>query len=106
MSAKPFEIMRWDSPREPDADFLARMMNREGLQPETIELAPGTRTAEKKQDQLLMVVLAAGQIQVSFPGYGVIGLDPGDILEIQPDVLHDFTVSSAQAAVLLQACKG
>jgi hypothetical protein len=105
MNQSPFEIMRWESPRAPDREFLLRMMNREGLQPKPVELAAATHTPEMKFDRPLVLVPADGKIQVSFPGYGVIELSPGDILEIQPDVLHDVIVSSTQPAVILQAFK-
>lgn len=105
MSQRPFEIMRWESPRQPDQEFLTRMMSREGLQPEPVELAAETHTPEMKFDRPLVMVPSAGHIQVSFPGYGVIELDPGDILEINPGVLHDIIVNSPQPAVILQAFK-
>lgn len=103
MTPRPFEIMRWESPKEPDVAMLTRMMSREGLTAESKELAAKTHTPEMKFDKPLVMVLAAGRVQASFPGYGVIELDPGDILEINPGVLHDIIVSSTQPAVILQA---
>ena len=49
--------------------------------------------------------MVSGQLQYSFPGYGVIELMPGDILEIQPDVLHDVMVSGEHPAVVLEALR-
>jgi hypothetical protein len=105
MNQRPFEIMRWESPKPPTPDFLERMLVREGLTPENLELPADIHTPEMKFEQSVVRVLVAGHIQYSFPGYGVIELDPGDMLEIQPGVLHDAIVSASQAAVLLQAFK-
>lgn len=105
MNQRPFEIMRWESSNPPSLDFLTRMLAREGLKPEQVELASKTHTPEMKFDQTAVRVLVSGKIQFSFPGYGVIELEPGDILEINPGVLHDIIVSSSQPAVLLEALR-
>lgn len=103
MSLAPFEIIRWDAPKEPNLGFLMNMMLRDGLKAEPLELAAKTHSPEVKYPQTAVRVLVEGTIQYSFPGYGVIELEPGDMLEIQPGVLHDVTVSSSRPAVLLQA---
>jgi hypothetical protein len=103
MSQRPFEIMRWESSALPTVEALTRMMQREGLQPSQAQLEPQSQTSEMKFDKTMVRVLVSGIVQVSFPGYGVIQLDPGDIVEINPDVLHDLVVSSAQPAVILEA---
>lgn len=105
MSQKPFEIMHWESQKEPTLELLTRMMAREGLQPESIELAPKTHTPEMKFAQMRVAVLVSGKVQYAFPGYGVQEVTPGDILEIYPQVLHDIIVLSPQPAVILQAFK-
>jgi hypothetical protein len=105
MSNKPFEIMRWESPDSPEQAFLSRMMEREGLQATPIELAAQTHTPEMKFEQTRVSVVVAGKVQYSFPGYGVIELGPGDILEINPGVLHDIIVSGPQPAMLLEASR-
>jgi hypothetical protein len=81
------------------------MMHRENLQPTETRLEPHSQTAEMKFAQPLVRVLVSGIVQVSFPGYGVIQLKPGDILEINPHVLHDMIVSSSQPAVLLESVR-
>jgi quercetin dioxygenase-like cupin family protein len=78
------------------------MMIREGLKPIQTQLEPHTHSPEIKFAQTAVRVLVSGKVQFSFPGYGVIELDPGDILEIEPNVLHDIMVGS-QPAVLLEA---
>lgn len=103
MSERPFEIMRWEPSTPPDLDVLQRMMVREGLQPLQTQLEPQTHSPEIKFDKTAVRVLLSGKVQFSFPGYGVLELAPGDILEIEPDVLHDIIVSSHQPAVLLEA---
>lgn len=105
MNQKPFEIMRWESPNPPTLDFLTRMMAREGLRASQSELPGQSRSPEMKFDRTAVMVVVSGQLQYAFPGYGVIDVDPGDILEINPEVLHDVTVSSTQPAVLLQALR-
>jgi mannose-6-phosphate isomerase-like protein (cupin superfamily) len=105
MPAKPYEIMRWDSPKEPDWSFLTRMMAREGLEAKVMELSAKTSTPEMKFEKIAVRVLVSGQVQFAFPGYGVIELDPGDILEINPGVLHDIMVLGSQPAMLLEAFK-
>lgn len=105
MNPKPFEIMRWESPEPPTLAFLTRMMQREGLQASQDELAGKSRSPEMKFDQTRVMVVVQGQLQFAFPGYGVIDVDPGDIVEISPGVLHDVTVNGAQAAILLQALR-
>lgn len=105
MSQKPFEIMRWESPNPPTADFLARMMSREGLQANQSELPAQSRTQEMKFDRTMVMVVVSGRLQYAFPGYGVIDVEPGDVLEINPGVLYDVTVSSAQPAIFLQAIR-
>ncbi len=105
MNSKPFEIMRWESPDSPTLEFLTRMMQREGLQPSQSELAGHSRSLEMKFNQTRVLVVVQGQLQFAFPGYGVIDVESGDILEINPGVLHDVTVKGSQAAVLLQALR-
>jgi hypothetical protein len=82
-----------------------RMLAREGLQPSQTQLEPLSQTPEVKFAKTAVRVLVSGAVQFSFPGYGVIDLAPGDILEIEPDVLHDVMVSSSQPAVLLEALR-
>jgi hypothetical protein len=103
MNTKPFDIMRWESPDAPTPELLTRMMNREDLQPETQELAPQSRSQEMKFAQTRVIISSQGKVQVSFPGYGVIEILPGDILEIAPDTLHDLIVESQQPSIILQA---
>lgn len=105
MSKKPFEIMRWESSSPPSLDFLIRMMAREGLCATPSELALHTHTVEMKFEKTAVQVVVSGKIQYAFPGYGVIDLEPGDILEINPGVLFDMTVSGAQPALLLEALR-
>ena len=105
MTQRPFEIMRWESVSPPTLESLSRMMAREGLRAEPSELAPQTHTPEMKFERTAVRVLVSGKLQFSFPGYGVIELGPGDILEINPGVLHDIIVSSAQPAIVLEALR-
>lgn len=105
MSQSPFEIMRWDDAAPPSLALLVRMLEREGLHPEQTELPSQTRSPEMKFPDVVVRVLVAGKVQYSFPGYGVIELEPGDILEINPGVLHDVIVDSAQPAMLLEAIR-
>jgi mannose-6-phosphate isomerase-like protein (cupin superfamily) len=103
MQEKPFDITRWDSPQAPSQDFLERLLTREGLKPERQEFVGKTHTPEMKFDQAVVWALISGQLQVSFPGYGVIALKPGDMLEVQSGVLHDLIVVSEKSAQLLEA---
>lgn len=106
MSQPPFEIMRWDDDSvTPSLDFLLRMMTREGLKPEQTELASHTQSAEMKFSEIVVRVVVTGRLQYSFPGYGVIELEPGDILEINPGVLHDVIVASSHPATILEATR-
>lgn len=105
MSSQPFEIIRWEAPREPDEEFLTYMLIRDGYEPERTELTPGTRSPEMKFDKTVIRVLISGKVQYSFPGYGSIDLAPGDILEISPATLHDIIVEEGQPGVILQAVK-
>lgn len=105
MSQPPFEIMRWDDAATPSLELLIRMLEREGLQPEQTELASQTHSPEMKFPHSVVRVLVFGKVQYSFPGYGVIELEPGDILEINPGVLHDVIVASPQSATLLEAAR-
>jgi quercetin dioxygenase-like cupin family protein len=105
MNTKPFEIMRWESPDEPTPEFLNRMMRREGLQAETQELPPQSRSQEMKFSRTRVIISSRGKVQVSFPGYGVIEITPGDILEIAPDTIHDLIVEHSQPSTILQAFK-
>ena len=99
----PFEIMRWESASPPSVELLTRMLVREGLQPAQTQLQSQSHSPEIKFAETAVRVLVSGAVQFSFPGYGVIELEPGDILEIEPDVLHDIIVSGHQPAVLLEA---
>ena len=103
MSLTPFEIMRWEDEALPSLAFLVRMLEREGLQPVQSELPPKTHSPEIKFAQPVVRVVVSGKVQYSFPGYGVIELEPGDILEISSDVLHDVIVESHQPALILEA---
>ncbi len=100
---RPFEISRWESLKAPTPEFLAQMLEREGYEMETIEVPAGTHTPEFIFDDAVVRVLMTGHIQYSFPGYGVIELNPGDMLRIEPGVRHDAIVSSEEAATLLRA---
>lgn len=103
MTPRPFDIIRWESPNVPSLELLSRLLSREGLVGEPHEVPPQTHTPEMKFDRRAVRALVAGSVQYSFPGYGVIELHPGDILEILPDSLHDIIVSGSQPAVLLEA---
>lgn len=103
MSNRPFEVTRWESATAHSPELLSRMLMREGLRAEPRELPPQTRTPEMRFDRTAVRVLVSGYIQYSFPGYGVIELHPGDMLEILPGVLHDVIVSGSRQAVLLEA---
>lgn len=105
MNIKPFEIMRWESPDAPTPDFLNRMMSREGLQSEVQELPAYSRSQEMKFARTRVIISSQGKVQVSFPGYGVIEIMPGDILEIAPDTIHDLIVENNQPSTILQAFK-
>lgn len=105
MNSKPFDIMRWESPNAPTSEQLTRMMAREGLTPETQELPPQSRSVEMQFAQTRVIVSSQGKVQVSFPGYGVIEISPGDILEIIPETIHDLIVESPHPSVILQAFK-
>ena len=97
--------MRWESATTPTADFLTRMLSREGLSPEPVEFAAQSQSMEMKYEQAVVYVVATGKIQYAFPGYGAIDLAPGDILEINPGVLHDITVTGNQSASVLKALR-
>jgi hypothetical protein len=103
MSQTPFEIMRWDDAATPTLERLMRMLEREGLKPEQAELPSPSHSPEMKFDRSVVRVLVNGKVQYSFPGYGVIELEPGDVLEINPGVLHDVIVAGSQPAILLEA---
>jgi hypothetical protein len=104
MNQPPFEIMRWDDAATPSQEFLARMLTREGLLPQQTEWASNTHSPEMKFPQTVVRVVVSGKLQYSFPGYGVIELEPGDILEINPGVLHDVIVGS-HPTILLEAIR-
>lgn len=103
MTPRPFDIIRWESPKDPSLELLTRMLSRDGLESEAHEVPPQTHTPEMKFDRPAVRALVTGNVQYSFPGYGVIELHPGDILEILPDSLHDIIVSGNQPAILLEA---
>jgi hypothetical protein len=106
MSHKPFEITRWDSPKTPSLEFLERMLGREGLHANLQEFASNSRTPEMKFDKPVVWALISGQLQVSFPGYGVIDLKPGDMLEVEADILYDLIVTHDHPVQLLEAFRG
>lgn len=97
--------MRWDADKPPTSEFLKRMMTREGLCPEQVELPANSRSPEMKFEQTRVLVASAGCVQVSFPGYGSVEVFPGDILEIQPHTTHDFIVDHVDCTVIYEAFK-
>ena len=103
MTEKPFEITRWESPKTPDPEFLARMLGRENLTGELQEMPAGEHTIERKYERDALAVVVSGRLQVALPGSGVVELGPGDMLEIRPHVLHDLTVVGAQPVQYLLA---
>lgn len=105
MSDRPYEFTRWEAPRDPDQAFLTRMLSREGLSSELKEMEADARTPEIKFARPVVCALVSGHLQFAFPGYGVIELLPGDLLEIEPDVLHDITVLSGKPAAYLLALR-
>ena len=105
MSQLPFEIMRWESTQLPSIQVLENLLIQENLSPTTQTLCANSQTPEMKFEKVAIKVLVSGKLQFAFPGYGVIELHPGDILEINPDTLHDIYVLSSQEAILLEAFK-
>jgi len=105
MSHKPFEIIRWDSPKTPSLEFLERMLTRDGLVSHLQEFSGDTRTPEMKFDKPVVWALISGHLQVSFPGYGVIDLKPGDMLEVEANILYDLIVPHDDPVQLLEAFK-
>lgn len=104
ISLKPFDIMRWELDQAPDREFLQQMLTREGLQSTLLELAARSHSPEVKYERPCVHVVVSGHVQYAFPGYGAIELNAGDILEINPQVLHDTIVlNSDQPALILQA---
>jgi len=104
-SHKPFEITRWDSPKTPSLEFLERMLSRDGLNSHLQEFSGDTHTPEMKFDKPVVWALISGQLQVSFPGYGVIDLKPGDVLEVEAGVFYDLIVPHDHPVQLLEAFK-
>jgi mannose-6-phosphate isomerase-like protein (cupin superfamily) len=100
---KPFEITRWESSKTPSQEFLERLLSREGLQAKLLEVARDTHTPEMKFDKTVVWALVSGFLQVSFPGYGVIDLRPGDTLEVEANTLYDLIVDHSQPVQLLEA---
>jgi len=104
VSAKPFDIMQWDAPEAPTKDKLVGLLEREGLKLSEESLSPG-KTPEMKNTKVTVYVLISGSVYVGLPGYGSVDLDPGDILEINPDVTHDLVVTGQGQAILLKALR-
>lgn len=96
----PFEIMRWDHSEAPTLERLQRIMDREGFAGGVESLAASAKTPEMKFDKEVFLAPVAGVVQVAFPGYGVIELNPGDILEIQPHTTHDMIAIGKNAEIL------
>ena len=96
----PFEIMRWDHSEAPSLERLQRIMEREGFTGTQEEFGASTKTPEMKYTQEVFLAPISGNFKVAFPGYGVIELNPGDILEIQPDTTHDIIAIGKPAQVL------
>ncbi len=105
MTLQPFEITRWDAPRTPDLPFLTRLMSREGLHPEQMELAADARTPELKTERETVFMVAAGHLQFALPGYGVYELMPGDMLVLHAHIIYDITVLGGRPAQYLCAVR-
>lgn len=80
-----------------------RWLNREGYQPQEELYPAGMHTPEMIFSHRTIRILLSGCVQVAFPGYGVIELNPGDRIDIEPNVLHDILVSSPTPATLFVA---
>ena len=102
-SQSPFEVIRWDAPKPPTPSFLSRWLEREGLSAREEIHAAGSISPEIKFEAPMVRVVVSGNIQVSFPGYGVVELNPGDRLDVEAHFLHDMTVSSMEPAITLVA---
>lgn len=100
-AAPPFEVLRWESQLPPNPEKLAKVLRREGLSSVTSTYEEGSHTEERKLPVAQTLVLVSGRLQVSFPGYGVVELQPGDQLDITPNTIHDLKVLGTQAATLL-----
>ena len=101
----PFEIMRWDHSDPPTLARLQRIMAREGFAGDEARFEPSVKTPEMKHHERVFLAPVTGTVQVSFPGYGVIALHPGDILAIEPDTTHDITAEGREAALVLKGLK-
>lgn len=102
-SPKPFEITRWDAPKEPTLEALQRLLDREKLTAEQQLYSQGSHSPEMMFDQDVVRVMVSGHAQCSFPGYGVVDLQAGDWVEIESGTLHDIKVTGNELAVMLFA---
>ncbi|MBY0450665.1 MAG: hypothetical protein K2X01_08590 [Cyanobacteria bacterium] len=100
---RPFEVSRWDAPKEPTVEFLIRWLEREGFHPKQQEHPAHSHSPELKFPMPLVRVVVSGHVQYSFPGYGVVELNPGDRLDLDANILHNVTVTSSTPAVTLNA---
>ncbi len=103
MNQQPFALTRWDSPNPPSPGVFDRWLAKSGLSAETVTLPTATQTEEMKFAEACTRILLSGTLQCAMPGYGVVDLQPGDILEIQGGILHDLRITGSQGATFLLA---
>jgi hypothetical protein len=99
----PFQLTRWDSLTPPTREMLQYWLRQEKLVAEQLSLPVGYRTEEIKFSAAGVELLFVGKLQISFPGYGVIEMNPGDCLEIEANTTYEILNIFHGETLLLRA---
>jgi hypothetical protein len=98
-----YDLDRWESKTPPNPGMIERMMGLEaaGNPVEPCEALAGQQSGELFCEQGLVMCLCTGVLNVTFPGYGVVALAPGDILKIPANTRFEWTAPSGKPATWL-----
>jgi hypothetical protein len=100
-----FQHVPWDSPKAPEEAFLRRLLERDGLNLETLTYPAGFSSPEQTLPETVVWVLVQGCLQVACPGYGVVELHAGCQLTLQAATTFDLRVLGGDDVLLLQGKK-
>lgn len=96
----------WEAPKAPSEALVQRLLKLEGHEAITTRTLPvGSRSPEQQDESPVLRWLLEGSLQISFPGYGVKEVHPGDQWIIPTHLVYDLTVLSNTAVVWLESKK-
>lgn len=98
-----YRLQRWELKKHPLPHQVEKLLQECGVnQLAQEQYAAGQKTEERMEQASVVYGLLWGQCQVSFPGYGVVALNAGDLIEILAEVRYDLSPTGVEPCIWLQ----